>query len=182
MPCWRFSLPKEKGAKAAKISGPPLRPRKDRLMEKVKKSNSGCWIWTGQLSRGYATMSVRCPDGSWRPKQAYRIAYEEFIGAIPPGLQIDHLCRNKKCVNPKHLEPVTGEENLRRHWRLLRKCKHGHPFVPENTLRLKKHPNQRICRICSIRRTREQRAKAKDHLHRADAMLVLLIDAQETVS
>lgn len=71
---------------------------------------TGCWNWTGAiLKTGYGAMS-------WlgKNKPAHRIAYEQFVGPIPDGLVLDHLCRNTRCVNPDHLEPVTSTENIRR--------------------------------------------------------------------
>lgn len=65
-----------------------------------------CWIWQGTLvSTGY---------GWWRRRYAHRVAYEREHGAIPPGMQIDHLCSVKPCVRPDHLEAVTAGENMRR--------------------------------------------------------------------
>lgn len=72
---------------------------------------SGCWIWTGSKGEdGYG--SVRYRRRVWR---AHRAAYTILVGPIPAGLELDHLCRVRACVNPAHLEPVTGEENIRRH-------------------------------------------------------------------
>lgn len=72
-------------------------------------SDSGCWNWTAAKRSGYGAYYV---DGKMR--LAHRHAYELLIGAIPPGMQLDHLCRNRSCVNPQHLEPVTDSENKRR--------------------------------------------------------------------
>lgn len=70
----------------------------------------GCWVWNGTRTRaGYATMSVEC-----KTVYVHRWAYEHFVGPIPKGLELDHLCRNTRCVNPDHLEPVTHAENNRR--------------------------------------------------------------------
>lgn len=72
-----------------------------------------CWMWVGSLSgNGYGRIQGYVVDAS--PKLAHRVAYELVNGPIPEGMQLDHLCRNRRCVNPAHLEPVTCGENLRR--------------------------------------------------------------------
>lgn len=71
---------------------------------------SGCWVWVGsKFSKGYGQFRV----GEKRIC-AHRFSWERAHGAIPPGLQLDHLCRNTSCVNPDHLEPVTQSVNMRR--------------------------------------------------------------------
>lgn len=121
----------------------------------------GCWLWTGTTTpKGYG----RFWNGS-ETVYAYRFAYRQFVGPIPAGLQIDHLCRNPACVNPSHLEPVTAQENLRRGTgfpainALKTHCKHGHEFTPENTYVILE-TGQRRCRACNARiRARAQARK-----------------------
>lgn len=95
---------------------------------------SGCWLWCGTLNRkGY---------GYFGGHGAHRLAYEWFVGPIPAGLQIDHLCRTRHCVNPAHLEAVTLQENVRRggvgaataaRQRAKTHCPTGHAYDEGNT-------------------------------------------------
>lgn len=73
------------------------------------ESRESCWLWRHPLKTGYGQFTA---DG--RKVSAHRFAYEAFIGSIPEGMQIDHLCRVPRCVNPQHLEPVTAAENTHR--------------------------------------------------------------------
>ena len=86
---------------------------KAHFLSKVSpEPTSGCWLWTGGLEeKGYA---VLCKPNWKGHRAAHRFSYETFVGPIPDGLQIDHKCRVRSCVNPDHLEPVTSAENNRR--------------------------------------------------------------------
>lgn len=110
---------------------------------------STCWIWTACKRRGYGAYTV---DGKLRV--AHRLVYEEMRGPIPEGLTLDHLCRNRPCVNPDHLEPVTREENVRRWGRTITHCKRGHEFVA-GSFRVeisKTGQARRFCKACVSRR------------------------------
>ena len=132
----------------------------DRFWPKVKPADdgSGCLIWTGcHGGQGYGWLRV---DGRAHP--AHRLAYEHFIGPIPEGLTIDHLCRNRLCVNWQHLEAVTRGENVLRGigFAAINKakthCPAGHEYTPENTFR-DKGTGWRKCRTCGNIRSREAR-------------------------
>lgn len=123
---------------------------------------SGCWEWTDHLDKdGYGRLRV----GDKR-FFIHRLSYEHWNGSISKGLTIDHLCRNRKCANPEHLEAVTIQENLRRGFRPSGKyhyhtqqteCINGHPFNDENTYI---RPNgHRDCKICIRLRGRKYRIK-----------------------
>jgi hypothetical protein len=116
-----------------------------------------CWVWTKSLTNGYAQFRV---GGGKR--YAHCIAYEMLVGPVSGGLELDHLCRIKRCVNPAHLEPVTHAENMRRgavgDWqRAKTHCVQGHPFDAVNTY---VDPNgSRKCRVCL-------RAASRRYYHR----------------
>lgn len=118
--------------------------------------NSGCWLWSGgETGDGYG----RFYNGTTQVL-AHRFAFEAHRGAIPPDKQIDHLCRIRCCVNPDHMEIVTGAENTLRGFSpsalCARKthCVNGHEFTPENTLRGQGR-RQRRCRTCDNNRRRK---------------------------
>lgn len=83
-------------------------PWRERFWQRVEKTD-GCWLWRGGLRNGYGVLSI---DG--RKEYAHRISFAIHRGSVPTGLDLDHLCRTPKCVNPDHLEAVTHAENIRR--------------------------------------------------------------------
>ena len=92
---------------------------------------------------------------------AHRWAYEQAKGPIPEGLEIDHLCRNRACVNPDHLEAVTHAENNRRAAAARTTCRQGHEWTPENTYVWN---GTRFCRACNrdLQRRKKAERKARD--------------------
>jgi hypothetical protein len=132
----------------------------NRFLAKVGKGGD-CWTWTG-VARGTGGYGGFRYDG--RMQFAHRVSYELLVGPIPEGLVIDHLCRNRKCVNPEHLEPVTQTENMARGSAARTHCKQGHEYTPENTVPVHNGSTaSRWCRIClkaSKRRTYLRRKAA----------------------
>lgn len=131
----------------------------DRFWSKVdRRGPHECWEWTGSLNqKGYGQFSVGPKSQNTMPK-AHRISYEMLVGPIPEGLHIDHLCRNRKCVNPAHLEPVTAAENNKRASRSKSQCWRGHEFSPENII--VGRGGTRECCACRNERKRQYRRRA----------------------
>lgn len=96
-------------------TGPVEIPAVDRFAAKVALAPSGCLEWMGSTNPGgYGSFAARPTSVDSKRVMAHRWSYEHHVGPIPSGLDLDHLCRNRKCVNPAHLEPVTRSENVRR--------------------------------------------------------------------
>lgn len=115
-----------------------------RFWPKVNKTDT-CWLWTGYIKpNGYATFY---PGGGRHVDKIYvhRWAYESSKGPIPDGLEIDHLCNVRNCVNPEHLEVVTHRVNLDRRNANKTHCAHGHLFDEANTYMWR---GGRMCRTC----------------------------------
>jgi hypothetical protein len=136
-----------------------------RVMQKVIQAADGCWLWTGALSNtGYGRLA-RGTRPNQRRWSAHRYLYELLVGPVPDGLDLDHLCRVRHCVNPAHLEPVTRQENLLRGNTVNARraaqtcCVNGHEFTPENTYR--QPDGTRTCRACRREGMRRYHAKRR---------------------
>lgn len=105
----------------------------------------GCWMWMNSLTaNGYG-----CARENGATVYAHRLSYELFVGPIPSGLQIDHLCRHRWCVNPDHMEPVTQQRNLARGFSppainaRKDRCSSGHDYTRDSR-------GYRVCQTCQL--------------------------------
>lgn len=134
------------------------------LKARIKlNEKTSCWEWTKALHLGYGYFSVKRKN-----YLAHRLMYELLIGEIPKGLFLDHLCRNRSCCNPAHLEPLTLVENCRRgnsygrgaiHQKVKTHCAQGHEF---NDLNTKLVGNNRVCILCRRLWNKRYKNKNKD--------------------
>lgn len=142
-----------------------LPPSEQFFLHVDRPSPYSCWEWTGSKnSGGYGNIGI----AFYGHNVAHRYAYELLVRPIPDGLQLDHLCRNRCCVNPDHLEPVTNQENARRGLtgkatgakaRAKTHCPYGHPYDATNTHHTR--AGTRSCKTCAGRPWRALRRAQK---------------------
>lgn len=125
-------------------------PAVDRISARISVDANGCWVYPSLNENGYGIIGEGLRGG--RKVRTHRVMFEAFRGEIPVGLVLDHLCRNRACCNPDHLDPVTPGVNVLRGVRKTEQttCKHGHPFTPDNT---RVTARQRVCKACAKRRS-----------------------------
>lgn len=138
----------------------------DRITDRCVQDENGCWVWQGSKDRsGYGHVRV-----DHRTLYTHRVVYEVMVEDIPAGLQLDHLCRNRSCCNPEHLEPVTLAVNASRtlpgqrgqHRAAIERakthCPRGHAYDQANTYANAK--GYRWCRACRREKYAERSATA----------------------
>lgn len=151
---WERTLPQPE--REGRFGSRTISQVQDYIQDNSRTDASGCWLWTRSVSNeGYALMSWK--RGARTIHTGHHAAYEAFIGTVPNGLELDHLCRVRSCVNPRHLEPVTHRENLMRSPVAIAAinaskthCSKGHPFSGDNVTlyRTRGGSTARACRAC----------------------------------
>lgn len=140
----------------------------DRFISKTEVDDRGCINWTASIYRnGYGQFGIIWSDTGKRSMGlAHRFAYQIYYGTLPEE-QLDHICRNRRCVNPLHLEPVTNWENTKRGINPIGNqpkrthCPQGHEYNEANTYRAPGSPNKRKCWAClKARKEKSKKAKA----------------------
>lgn len=128
----------------------------ERFHAKYVVADDGCWVWQDSVRSRYGFLLV---DG--RKQMAHRVGYELLVGPIPEGMQLDHLCRNRTCVNPAHLEPVTQQENILRSENMAAKwARRTHCHKCGTKLR-RRSEDRRYCPTCELERNRRFKKRKK---------------------
>jgi len=148
---------------------PPRIAAKIEIADEIWPGFGGCWLWRGTLSRGYGRVKV-----GGRDRGTHCVVYEMLIGPIPDGLELDHVCDRKNCVNPAHLDPVSHAENIRRSkWRSFKvgvdKKLYMRRYRAENREALRAGSRERVRRYRAKNR-QEVNARQRDRYHAARLM------------
>jgi len=154
-----------------------------RFLENISVNDqTGCWDWIGSCQpSGYGQLNLQREDGAARPELAHRISYRVFRGPIPTNINrptIDHLCRNRKCVNPEHLETVSNRENILRGtapsamYARRTHCNYGHEYT-ENNLARRSNRRVRECKICKSNSQKKYKRNKKAKAVRRDRRIRL---------
>ncbi len=137
----------------------------ERFMAKVDTSGD-CWIWTGALeSNGYGSIRIKV-DGRWVSAKAHRVMWEHFHGPSPlrddgRRMVIDHMCNNRGCVRPSHLQRITNRDNiLRGSWSGKTHCPQGHAYEPDNFY-TDKRTGSAVCKTCAKCRSKANRQRRR---------------------
>lgn len=134
-------------------------------------SKDDCWLWAGlRYGGGHGKVYIGYKNGKTLATSAHIMMYENFVGEVPEGLELDHLCETPLCINPDHLEPVTHRENTLRHYRRQTHCKLGHELTEATTRWKRRRANisagnptgvYRCCRECIRISDRKQKQRLR---------------------
>jgi hypothetical protein len=144
----------------------------ERVLKRCTPNDDGCWVFPGATAKGYGRVGTY-DQGVQRVYQAHRVVYMHLVDAdLDPALVLDHLCKERRCVNPEHLEPVTPTVNTERAVEVRNKanaekthCPRGHPYTRQNTY-TPKGKTGRYCRECGRIATRKWRDKSLSRFRR----------------
>lgn len=147
----------------------------DRIKRHVKVDENGCWIWQLAIRQpGYGRITIQNKTGLY----AHRVSYEAFVGPIPEGLEIDHLCRVRACCNPQHLEAVTPQVNTLRGTspgakaQRRERCELGHLYAEHGVIR----GGRRVCHVCRIAYGRIYQSMTRDQREERRQAGLLIVD------
>jgi hypothetical protein len=143
-----------------------------RALERIQGRSvevNGCWEWRGGVGdRGYGLIRLgRVQTGTRSTFRVHRVAYQVMVTELPQDLELDHLCRNHRCWNPEHLDPVPHRENVLRgespsaYHAKATHCPQGHPYSEANTY-LIPSSGARVCRTCKRESNRKRERRATD--------------------
>ncbi len=158
-----------------------------RFWEKVQRRNNGCLEWIGARVKPWGKKSNGYDYGLfwWNGKQgmAHVFAYEQVHGLLLPNVELDHLCRNRWCVNERHLQPVSHKDNLLRSpdtqvSKNLQKthCPQGHPYDEENTYKWR---TSRICKLCQDAADKRHQASVQKHARAQNVRITICPQGHE---
>lgn len=140
-------------------------PKKELAMIRTREvtvNTDECWLWAGYVNEhGYGRIQ------NWQQKKhlpAHRAVYEALVGVVPPGLEIDHLCNVRLCINPSHMETVTHKINMQRRFG-IDICKRGHKLTPDNSMWAVKNKKTgqigRQCKFCHNKRLWKKESESR---------------------
>jgi hypothetical protein len=135
-----------------------------------------CWEWQGALSRGYGLIQNgrRSATGNHVPEYVHVVGYEAIVGPVPDGLELDHLCRNRRCWNPDHIDDVPHADNVARGHSLVayytrrQRCLYGHALSEPDAYYQRPDGRGRMCRQCHLERGRGRRGDARHQYREAN--------------